>query len=262
MEPTENNPITRRLHSLGDQPIDPEIAASHRNLMASVPVASSRSRLRPLMVGSLLAGSLLGGVGLAAAGPGQVADSASDVAKAVVVAVTGENDDAKDAKDKDAKDDDSPAAKAAAQEATAARKAAKAASRASGAHGVTRSTEDCPANFTGTHGQYVSSVAKDPNSTEAKKQAAAESDCGKPVKSVKPAETGATGDTGTQENSGKSGEDHGKPDASPEGGQSSARHPGDRPSDQAVESVRAHRKAGAGKSAGRGPTTTTAVPAS
>lgn len=257
MEPTEHDPIARRLHSLGGQPIDPEVVASHRSLMASVPVAPSRSRLRPLMVGSLLAGSLFGGMGLAAAAPG-VPDAASNVAKTVLARVTlGAVDDPDEDKAKDTE------AKAAAQEAKtartaakAARTAAKAANHPAGTHGVTRSTVGCPAGFTGNHGQYVSSVAKTPGVTEAQKSTAAESDCGKPVQSVHPE---SSADTATKENSGKSDTDHGKPDASVRNGQSGAEHPGDQPNEKAFDSVAAHRKATAGRSAGHGPTTTTTV---
>lgn len=193
MEPTEHDPIARRLHSLGDQPIDPQVVASHRSLMASVPVVPSRSRLRPLMVGSLLAGSLLGGVGLAAAGPGVVANSASDVAKAVVAAVSGDNE-TKGAVE-------SPAAKVAAQQAKVARTEAREAERetkkadngAENDHGVTRSYTDCPlpGDKTGTHGQYVSSVSTVPGNDVNERQVAAQSDCGKPVESVNPATPGA-----------------------------------------------------------------------
>lgn len=209
MEPSEHDPVTRRLHSLGRQPIDPEVVASHRNLMASVPVASSPSRLRPLMVGSLLAGSLFGGMGFAAAAPG-VPDAASDVAKTVLATVTlGAVDDHDEDKaekaekaDKAEKAEDTPEAKAAAQEAKTARKAAKAANHPAGNHGVTRSTVGCPAGFTGNHGRYVSSVAKKPGVTEAEKTAAAESDCGKPVQSV---HAGTPGDNANKpEDPGKS----------------------------------------------------------
>lgn len=246
MDPTEHDPITRRLHSLGDQPIDPEVVASHRNLMASVPVTSSRSRIRPLMVGSLLAGSLLGGMGLAAAAPG-VPDAASDVAKTVLATVTlGAVDDPEE--EKAEKAENTPEAKAAAQEAKAARKAAK---HPAGTHGVTRNTDACPAGFTGNHGQYVSSVAKTEGVTEEQKTAAAESECGKPIHSGKPEISGANA---TKENSGKSGEEHGKPEAGVENGQSGGEHPGDKPNQKAFDSVEEHRKADAGNSAGHGPT--------
>lgn len=230
MEPTENDPITRRLHSLGNQPIDPEVVVSHRNLMASVPVAPSRSRLRPLMVGSLLAGSLLGGVGLAAAGPGVVADSASNVAKAVVAAVSGENE--KEDADK------SPAARAAAQQAKVARaeakeakKAARAANHPAGTHGVARSDDGCLNGFDGSasnHGQYVSSVAKTPGVTEEQKTTAAQSDCGKPVHAGNDGAPVATGnDPGATGNDadgpGKSNLPHGRGDTGkPEASGSSA----------------------------------------
>jgi hypothetical protein len=58
------------------------------------------------------------------------------------------------------------------------------ASDAAGTHGVERSTDGCPDGFTGNHGQFVSQSDD--------KQAAAQSDCGKPVQSVhspKPSET-------------------------------------------------------------------------
>lgn len=258
MEPTEHESIARRLHSLGTQPLDPEVSSRHRSLIASVPVASSRSRLRPLMVGSLLAGSLLGGMGLAAAAPG-VPGPASDVAKTVLATVTlgavdrpdhGNN---KGGKADDA--DDTPEAKAAAQKAKDARKAAKAKNHPAGTHGVARNTAACPPGFTGNHGQYVSSVAKDPNATEEQKTAAAKSDCGKPLSSVHPATPGADDDTNKPASPGKSDEEHGQGAGQPatEHGQSDDDHPGDRANRKAVDSVEDHRKAGAGRSAGRGP---------
>lgn len=212
MEPTEHDPIARRLHSLGDQRIDPQVVASHRSLMASVPVAPSRSRLRPLMVGSLLAGSLFGGMGLAAAAPG-VPDAASDVAKTVLATVTlGVVDDPDEDKAEKAEKAEkaTPEAKAAAQKAKAARKAAKAASHPAGTHGVTRSTAGCPPNFTGNHGQYVSSVSTVPGNDVNERQVAAQSDCGKPVQSVDPGTPGVN--ENKPENPGKSNLPHGRGD--------------------------------------------------
>ncbi|HUR18265.1 MAG TPA: hypothetical protein VMZ51_04925 [Acidimicrobiales bacterium] len=253
MEPTEHDPITRRLHSLGQQPVAPDIAASHRSLMASVPVTAGRSRLRPLMVGSLLAGSLLGGMGLAAAAPG-VPDSASDVAKTVLSTVTlGAVDDPGD-------DADDPAAKAAAEAAKEARKAAKTATGTTGTHGVTRSTVGCPAGFTGNHGQYVSSVAQTPGVTEEQKTAAAQSECGKPVHAP-PSASGANADE--PKTAGRSGDEQGKPETTDDNGQSGDNgqsdddHPGDHPNARAGAAVAEHRKADAGRSSGHGPTTTT-----
>lgn len=219
MEPTENDPITRRLHSLGDQPIDPEVASRHRSLIAAVPVASSRSRLRPLMIGSLLAGSLLGGMGLAAAAPG-VPDSASDVAKNVLATVTlgavdrpnrGEAaDDAKDAAEE---------AKEAAEAAKEAREEADEpkAAHADDDHGVTRSYADCPlpGDKTGTHGQYVSSVEDDPATTTVnERQVAAQSDCGKPDNSSRPPHED---NANKPANPGRSNEDPGQGEGRPEG---------------------------------------------
>lgn len=270
MELNEHDPITRRLHALGDQPIDPEVMASHRSLMASVPVAAGRSRLRPLVAGSLLAGSLLGGMGLAAAAPG-VPDAASDVAKTVLATVTlGAVDHPDHGKDKDKdkgakvaevdEDEQTPEAKAAAQAAKAERKAAKAAGHPAGAHGVTRSTVGCPAGFTGNHGQYVSSVAQTPGVTEEQKTAAAQSECGKPVHAPKPAGEDNAKRPATP---GKSGEEHGRakspddPGAAAHNGQSGADHPVNHPNQRAFDNVGEHRKADAGRSAGHGPTTTT-----
>ncbi|HVE47116.1 MAG TPA: hypothetical protein VNA57_10280 [Acidimicrobiales bacterium] len=281
MELNEHDPITRRLHALGDQPIDPEVMASHRSLMASVPVAAGRSRLRPLMAGSLLAGSLLGGMGLAAAAPG-VPDAASEVAKTVLATVTlGAVDHPDHDKDKDEEakvaevdeDEQTPEAKAAAQAAKTAaqaakaeRKAAKAAGQPAGTHGVTRSTVGCPAGFTGNHGQYVSSVAKTPGVTEEQKTAAAQSECGKPVHAPKPAgednankpaTAGKSGEEHGEQGKAKSSEDPGTAVNNGQSGQSGADHRGNHPNRRAFDKVAKHGKADAGRSAGHGPTTTT-----
>ncbi len=222
MEPTQQDHLTRRLRSLGDQPVDPEVVARHRSLMASVPVASSRSRLRPLMVGSLLAGSLLGGIGLAAAAPG-VPDSASDVARNVLATVTGGAVNRPDRSGNEV----AKAAKERAKAAQQARSEAKAQKHPAGTHGVTRSTEGCPAGFTGNHGQYVSSVKDDPATPDVnERQQAAESECGKPVNSGGEPEAAKT-DADKPADSRRSNAEHGrqgtgKPDAATGHGRSGA----------------------------------------
>lgn len=252
MEPTQHDRITRRLHSLGDQPIDPEVAARHRSLMASVPVASSRSRLRPVMVGSLLAGSLFGGMGLAAAAPG-VPDSASNVAKTVLATVTlgavdhpeddkgdkGDKADSADTADTaDRADDASEVAREAAEKAEEATDGAATNGQddPAGPHGVARSTTGCPAGFTGNHGEYVSSIEDDPATADVdERQVAAQSECGKPVHPDRPDTPGTDADKPADR--GQSEADHGhqgsgKPEAGQQRGQSGGQH-GDDAEDEA-----------------------------
>lgn len=259
MEPTQHDPVTRRLHSLGDQPVDPEVAARHRSLMASVPVVSSRSRLRPLMVGSLLAGSLFGGVGLAAAAPG-VPDSASNVAKTVLATVTLGAVDHPDKADKVAKADDAGKDGREAAEAKQARKAAKAQNDPASQHGVTRSTAGCPAGFTGNHGQYVSSVEDDPATADVnERQVAAQSECGKPVHAGDDPTATRTG-SGKPADAGRSNVDHGrqgsgKPDAGDQEGQSGAHRAADADDDDDDDDddrTGSGRPAGAGRSSSAG----------
>ncbi|HUP71255.1 MAG TPA: hypothetical protein VM142_15790 [Acidimicrobiales bacterium] len=246
MEPTENDPITRRLHSLGNQPVDPEVVASHRNLMASVPVAPSRSRLRPLMVGSLLAGSLLGGMGLAAAAPSVILPpSASNAAQEALNKVTlGVVADPDDADDENGNGKPDHAAKNAAK---AAKKDARTAGQPAGTHGVTRSTANCRPGFAGNHGQHVSGTAKDPDTDVNERQVAAKQDCGKPVHAPNAPQTENSNKPASP---GKSDEEHGKSEAGVENGQSSADHPDDHANERAAENVGKNADGVAGNSAG------------
>jgi hypothetical protein len=63
---------------------------------------------------------------------------------------------------------------------------------ASGDTEVDRSTEGCDGETYATHGDYVSSVAHDPDRQPGDVPAAAQSDCGKPLESV---DTGDAGET-------------------------------------------------------------------
>ena len=172
-----------RLRELGTHPVDPEVAARHQAYMAAAtPAAPPRSRMRPLLVGSMLAGALLGGTGLAAALPGSLPEQAGSVAKAALRAVQL------------ADDEDDPAAKAEKAKAKAERQAAK----ANGERGVARFTEGCttgtpPVPFTGNHGQYVKAHPDDPATADVnEREVAAASDCGKPLPSIGGTDTDGT----------------------------------------------------------------------
>ena len=247
MEPYENDPVIRRLQSLASHPVDPDVAARHRTLMASV-TTPSRSRLRPLMVGSLLAGSLLGGMGLAAAFTG-VPDTASDAAKTVLATVG-----LSDHPDKDDKDDKDKAPKVAGTDDDsdtdddAKRADPSARVKDPDGHGVARSTVDCPAGFTGNHGQYVSSVTQDTGTPVNERRVAAQSECGKPVHADKPAGT---------DGGGSSTERPAKP-AHPAEAQDDGRHGAGKPAtadtdtDTDTDDGSSHRPVGAGRPEGAG----------
>ena len=253
MEPTENDPIARRLRSLGNQSIDPDVVASHRNLMASVPVAPSRSRLRPLMVGSLLAGSLLGGMGLAAAAPSVIlpssaSEAAQEALNKVTLGVVADPDDADDAGGENGGGKPDHTAKNAAK---ASKKAARAANHPAGTHGVTRSTVDCRPGFTGNHGQHVSGTPKVAGNDVNERQVAAKQECGKPVHAPNASQTENSNKPASP---GKSDEEHGKSsDAGVESGQSSAGHPNDHANEKAAENVGRNADGVAGNSAGHRP---------
>lgn len=170
MELDDQSPTVRRLHALGTQPVDPEVAARHEAYLAAATPAPGRSRMRPLLAGTMLAGALLGGTGLAAALPGSLPEQAGSVAKEILAAAQLVDDDDKAAQ--------------------AAKKAAKAAAKASGQHGTARFLTGCtvgnpPTPFTGNHGQYVKAHPDDPATPDVnERQVAAESDCGKPLSSL------------------------------------------------------------------------------
>lgn len=181
MELDDQSPTVRRLHALGTQPVDPDVAARHEAYLTAATPLPGRSRMRPLLAGTMLAGALLGGTGLAAALPGSLPKQAGSVAREVLAAAQLVEDDDKA---------DDPA--------KAAAKAAKAAAKASGTHGTARFLTGCtvgtpPVAFTGNHGQYVKAHPDDPATADVnERQMAAESDCGKPLSSLGDEETTAT----------------------------------------------------------------------
>ena len=207
------------------------------------------------MVGSLLAGSLLGGMGLAAASS---AVPGHDQARAVAAAVGLVDDDDNAA---EAAHDAAEEAREAAEEAADAAKdanepneEAKAAKTESDDdHGVTRSYTDCPlpGDKTGTHGQYVSSVEDNPLTTDVnEREVAAKSDCGKPDHSDHPATTHETDDPAAEH---RQNGDHPARADNGEHGQSDADHPDDNADEHAGDAVSGHRPDTAGQSAGHGP---------
>ena len=74
----EHDDLTRRLHALGEQPVDPAVASRHLTTMgmASAPRGSWWSRAR--VGAAFAAGLLLGGTGLAAAAPNTLPGPAQD----------------------------------------------------------------------------------------------------------------------------------------------------------------------------------------
>lgn len=183
METHDQDNVVRRLRSLGSQPVEPHVADQHASYLRAATPVPSRTRMRPLMAGALLAGAVLGGTGLAAALPGSLPEQASSVAKSALAAVNLVDD---DEGDDDAERGNSAAAKAA----KADRDAAKAADDTDGPGSVERFLEGCttgtpPVAFVGNHGQYVKAHADDPATTDVnERQVAAESDCGKPLGSL------------------------------------------------------------------------------
>ena len=194
MELDDQDPTVRRLHALGTQPVDADVAARHQAYLAAATPVPARSRMRPLLAGSLLAGALLGGTGLAAALPGSLPEQAGSVAKAALRAAQVIDDEDSDKKAEQAK-------------AKAEREAARAERKAAGANGVERFTEGCTVGnpavpFEGNHGQYVKAHPDDPATADVnERQVAAESDCGKPLASL----TGDDGDDADDESTGKAG---------------------------------------------------------
>lgn len=161
----DHDDVVRRLRALGREPLDPTLAEAHTSYLVSPPAA--RTRRRPMLAGALMAGAVLGGTGLAAALPGSLPQQAGSVARGALAAV-------KLVKDKP----------------TAAEKAAAKASRPAKVK-VGRFTEGCttgtpPVPFTGNHGQYVKAHPDDPATPDVnERQVAAQSDCGKPLTSLR-----------------------------------------------------------------------------
>lgn len=162
----ENNDqeIVSRLRALGEQPIDPGLAARHTSFLAAASPVAARTRRRPAVTAAFVAGVLLGGTGLAAAVPGPLPTQATSVAKSALKAVQLADDEPKDP-------------------AKAARAAAKAAGGKGG--GVARySGPECTGMPAGpyNHGQYVKAHPDDPATLDRnERQEAAESRCGKPM---------------------------------------------------------------------------------
>jgi hypothetical protein len=185
MDSFDADPAVSRLRSLASHPIDAAVARDHLQAMASVPfVAPVRSRFRMAMAGSLMAGALVGGAGIAAAATGHLPETAQAVAHDATLGLVP----------------DGPRHKAA---------DARENSRSGEDHGTARFVRGCTnpdgSAFTGNHGAYVKAHPDDPRTADVnEREVAAQSDCGKPQVSVD-----NRADTSTSD-SGKSGEDHGK----------------------------------------------------
>lgn len=174
METPDHDEVVRRLRSLGSEPVEPGVAGRHLSFLAAAAAPeAARTRRRPLMVGAMLAGLVLGGTGLAAALPGSLPQQAGAVARDALEAVNlvdGKKNAAQSAK-------------------KAAQAAAKAAATQSNLK-VGRFLEGCftgtpPVPFTGNHGQYVKAHPDDPATADVnEREVAAQSDCGKPLSSL------------------------------------------------------------------------------
>ena len=189
MELDDQSDAVRRLHELGTHSVDPDVAARHEAYLSAVTPTPGRSRMRPLLAGTMLAGALLGGTGLAAALPGSLPEQAGSVAREVLAAAQLVDDEDGDKKAEQA-----------------AKKAARSAAKANGEHGTARFLEGCtvgdPAEpFKGNHGQYVKAHPDDPATADVnERQVAAESDCGKPLSSLNGDDNEAEADEPKDEN--------------------------------------------------------------
>ena len=197
--------VIERLGALGHQPVDPEVSARHTAMLASLePMEVSHRRGRQVLAGTLVAGALFGGGGLAGALTGTLPDPVQDTARSALSKV------GVDVPKGDGHTDDP--ATAGRDAGTQAEAGAKAKDKAGGNEGEGPSEEakgtervSCGA-FTGNHGQYVSARPDDPSTPVNEREEAAKSECGKPVASTKdqPAGPGNI-------NNGKKPEDPGKP---------------------------------------------------
>lgn len=170
--------VVTRLRAMGSQPVDRVLSARHAALMSSVASQGmvSRRRLRPVLVGGLVAGTLFGSVGLAGALTGSVTAPARAVLQTV-----GLMDDGDGAREETRKV--APAVEEV--EAPDVDGSAPEGQVTPGERGVERvPCED----FTGTHGQWVQSQPEDDPATEENERSqAAQDDCGKPVPSTQQA---------------------------------------------------------------------------
>ena len=189
--------LLHRLRALSRQPVDPGVAARHASLMASVPAAAPPRRLRPPVAAAFLAGTVLGGAGLAGAVTGTLPEPAQDVAHDVLAKVNvrvPQGDKGKSER-----------------------------------RGTPRFTAGCTypdgRPFTGNHGQYVKAHPDDPATVDVdEREVAARSDCGKPQKAVEnKARGGPDDEPGEQEG--------GKPDKRPKAtdGKTPGQPPGRQP---------------------------------
>ena len=188
MDSFDTDPAVTRLRALANQPIDAAVARDHFQAMASAPVAAPvRSRFRMAMAGSLMAGALVGGAGIAAAFTGSLPDRAQAIAHNALGIVGVPDAPRHDTAGKSGEDH----------------------GKSGEDHGTPRFTRGCTnpdgSAFTGNHGAYVKAHPDDPRTADVnEREQAAQSDCGKPLVSV----TSTT--AGTGEDHGQSGDDHGK----------------------------------------------------
>ena len=172
---TDHDDVIRRLHELGAEPVEPSLASRHLTFLAAAGPVAARSRRRPLMVGAMLAGLVMGGTGLAAALPGSLPEQAGSVARSALEAVNLVDG-------KQAATQSVPMAGRGNAEAKGAATQSK--------PKVDRFHDGCtvgsPATqFTGNHGQYVKAHPDNPATPDVnEREVAAHSDCGKPLSSL------------------------------------------------------------------------------
>jgi hypothetical protein len=192
MDTFDADPAVSRLRALASQPIDAAVARDHLQAMASVPItAPVRNRFRMAMAGSLMAGALVGGAGIAAAATGHLPETAQAVAHDATLGLVpdGPKHKAADARENGRSGED---------------------------HGTARFVTGCTnpdgSAFTGNHGAYVKAHPDNPATADVnERELAAKSDCGKPQVSVDNRAGASSEDNGRSgDDNGKSGEDHGR----------------------------------------------------
>jgi hypothetical protein len=187
---TEHDTILSRLRGLASVPVDDAVAERHLSQLAVVEAAPSGSgrRGRTLLVGAVMAGTMVSGATLAGAATGRLPDRAQDAAHGALAKVGIEVPKGK-AGGPDAKGDDT-----------------------GGPGRVERflgdATTACTlpdgSPFVGNHGQYVQAHEDDPATPDVnEREEAAKSPCGKPVQAVGEDAGGVEGDAGKPDGAGR-----------------------------------------------------------
>ncbi|MDQ3756937.1 MAG: hypothetical protein M3394_03715 [Actinomycetota bacterium] len=208
----EHDAIQSRLRRLASAPVDEAVAQRHLSSLGSVDAApaSSLRRGRVVMMGAVMAGTLVGSATLAGAATGNLPGPAQDAAHVAFAKVGIDVPEAKAKGNGNARGKGSDKASKAVDE--------------GGPGSVERflgdATTPCTlpdsSAFVGNHGQYVAAHPDDPATAVNEREVAAQSPCGKPLDAVEDAEGADNGkkpaSTGKPESPGKS-EEHKPADA-------------------------------------------------